>query len=342
MSETLLGVLIGSGMTLLGLLITLWAQDRRTRRERMYQQRLRLVSEYIQTSEVLDFIRSQRKRAWPRFWKRGEPDLSRTNLEKIDLREQDLRGVKLFRANLSKADLDSANLRGVDLGKADLSEADLSKANLSEADLRGANLSGAILSGANLHAARLHRADLEDADLRSADLEGADLYATNLHSATIDHLTRVDEKWRLAWRIVNHPTEGWYLSCADLERTNLRGVDLSGADLEDANLREINLEGANLLEANLLRVILSRAKLLRATLFEQGMAELDEPGRGQERGPRGPLGGKAGEVQLGRSSSRIARLASASSRMALRSANPMSSPLRQTRLSWRAMPWLNW
>jgi len=45
-------------------------------------------------------------------------------------------------------------------------------------------------------------------------------------------------------------------------------------------------------------------------------------------------------IQLLRSSSRVARLASVSSRTGRRSAKPMSSPLRQTPLSWRATRWL--
>lgn len=189
MSEALIGVLIGATFgflgAMMGIVANAWLDSRRARRERLREVRLRLVGDRVQTSEVLDYIRSSRQRLWPRFWQHQQPDLSRARMEEIDLRGQDLRGLKLFRSDLSHCDLDLANLRGADLSKADMSGADLSLADLCSAKLGRANLSYAELFKANLTKAKLRHADLSHADLSQADLTGADLTLANLAGARL-------------------------------------------------------------------------------------------------------------------------------------------------------------
>jgi uncharacterized protein YjbI with pentapeptide repeats len=201
MSETLVGVIIGGTFGFLGALTgifaNVWLDARRARRERIHDIRVRLVGERIQTSEVMDFIHTARRRLWPRFWVVQGADLSYANLQQIDLRFQDLHQVKLFRANLSAADLDVADLSGSDMSKAQMNRADLGNANLSGANLNRTDLSQADLYRANLRGARLSNASLTHADLSQADLTGADLAKADLSGAkllgtiiTVDQLRR--------------------------------------------------------------------------------------------------------------------------------------------------------
>ncbi|MBD2472372.1 pentapeptide repeat-containing protein [Nostoc sp. FACHB-145] len=163
----------------------------------------------------------------------------------------------------------------------DLSDVDLSGEDLSGTDLSNADLSCADLRGTDLRNANLENADLSCTDLRGTDLRNANLNGASLHDAVIDEATRIDNKWRLVWEIVNQPSEGRNLRGADLRGADLRGAylidaylrgaDLSGADLRgayliDAYLRGADLSGANLSGANLSRVDLSRANLSRANL----------------------------------------------------------------------------
>jgi uncharacterized protein YjbI with pentapeptide repeats len=189
MSETLMGVIIGGTFGFLGALTgifaNIWLDSRRAHRERLLNIRLRLVGEQIQTSEVMDYIHSARRRLWPRFWVFQGADLSYANLQQIDLRFQDLHQVKLFRANLSAADLDVSNLSGSDISKAQMNRADLSNANLSGAKLNRTDLSQADLVRANLRGVRLSNAILTHADLSQADLTGADLTNADLTGAKL-------------------------------------------------------------------------------------------------------------------------------------------------------------
>ncbi len=213
---------------------------------------------------------------------------SGTNLREADLSRASLRGAYLKGVNLNWADLSGAYLMGADLNWADLSWADLSwanliRANLSAAYLKGANLSWANLTGADLSGAdliwtdlswadligaNLSRADLSGADLSGANLSRADLSGVNLSGVKIDKETKVDDKWRQVWEIVNQGAEGKDLSGLDLSRANLRGANLRGADLSGANLRGANLRGANLRGADLSGANLSGVKIDRKTKID--------------------------------------------------------------------------
>jgi uncharacterized protein YjbI with pentapeptide repeats len=169
----------------------------------------------------------------------------------IDLRGKDLSNSHLFQANLSK----------LDLSKTDLSKANLSHANLSQTELRETNLSNANLYQADLSNAYLFKANLQQANLNSTSLDGAYLREANLNYAILKNTqlsqkTIIEEKWRLAWEIVN----------TQALDNNFRHVDLSkiyfvGVDFHDTNLRYANLRGANFCGANL-----SNAKLEKADL----------------------------------------------------------------------------
>jgi len=173
MSETLIGVIIGGTFGLLGALlsqvITSWREVQKMEHERLKEIRRLLVGEkIIQSSEVMDLIRSQRKRKWPIFWEIKQPDLSKACLEKVDLRKQNLQCINFHRADLSTADLGEANMRGSDFSHAKLSGAYLGKAILQKADLSWCDLSNA---------------NLNNADLRNSNLTGIDLSSTILTGA---------------------------------------------------------------------------------------------------------------------------------------------------------------
>jgi uncharacterized protein YjbI with pentapeptide repeats len=198
MSETLVGVIIGGTFGFLGALTgifaNVWLDARRAHRERIHEIRVRLVGDRIQTSEVMDYIHTARRRLWPRFWMMAGADLSYANLQEIDLRFQDLHQVKLFRANLSAADLDVSNLSGSDMSKAQMNRADLGNANLTGANLNRTDLSQADLVRANLRGARLSNATLTHADLTQADLTGADLTKADLTGAKlVDTIVTIEQ-----------------------------------------------------------------------------------------------------------------------------------------------------
>ncbi|NHC35962.1 pentapeptide repeat-containing protein [Scytonema millei] len=183
-------------------------------------------------------------------------DLSGADLSQTDLRRADLRSADLSNAGLNDADLRRTNLFRATLHRADLSGANLIDANLGGANLIDANLGGANLRGANLSGARLKRANLRGANLRGTNLIGAILSDADLKHADIDDATKLADKWRLVWKIINQGTEnqdlrGTDLINANLSGANLRGANLNGAMLIDADLSGANLRGANLRGANL-------------------------------------------------------------------------------------------
>jgi uncharacterized protein YjbI with pentapeptide repeats len=148
----------------------------------------------------------------------------------------------------------SINLTGAYLPEVDLQRADLTEANLYGADLRQANLRGAALGGA---------------DLRGANLAQANLEAASLHGAKIDNATQIDDKWRLAWQIVNQSAENRDLSPSpDLRNADLHGANLSGADLSFGSLSEADLSGANLSGANLNNVSLYKTVIDETTKLD--------------------------------------------------------------------------
>jgi uncharacterized protein YjbI with pentapeptide repeats len=137
----------------------------------------------------------------------------------------------------------------------------LAGAYLHEAALRGADLSDADLRGADLSQADLRQAKLGGADLRGADLGGANLAAASLRGAEIDETTKMDDKWRIAWQIVNQggAQRDFGNQPLDLAQADLSGANLRGANLASVSLREADLSGADLSGATLSGVSLHRA-----------------------------------------------------------------------------------
>ena len=134
MSDTIVGVIIGGLFgfigAILGVFSNAWLEGIKERTSNLKEIRLRLVGDRIQTSEVMEYIESQRKQKYFR-WKTAQPDLSRTNLKEVDLRNHDLNNIKFFRVNFTNADLDNCNLSKSDLSKATLESADISSSDLS-------------------------------------------------------------------------------------------------------------------------------------------------------------------------------------------------------------------
>ncbi|BAY87930.1 pentapeptide repeat-containing protein (plasmid) [Calothrix parasitica NIES-267] len=206
----------------------------------------------------------------------GIVNFSDLDLMNLDLSTLNLRGANLKGANLSNTDLSSTNLSNTDLSSANLNNTNLSDANLNNTNLSGANLNNTNLSDANLNntnlsdanlnntnlsGANLNNTNLSGANLNNVNLSGADLKFINLSGTVIDFETRLDNKWRLIWEIVNQRVKkrnlsgvnlsNTYLSSANLEHANLQGANFSGANLEDANFSDANLEDANFRGANL-------------------------------------------------------------------------------------------
>ena len=183
-------------------------------------------------------------------------NLSRVNLSGVNLRSVNLSGVNLRRANLSGTNLSGADLRGTDL-----SGADLRRVNFS-----GVNLSRMNLSSVNLRGANLRRADLCETNLSGADLRGTNLSGANLQKTKIDNTTKIDTKWKLAWKVINHKTEDRNFFKADLSGANLSEMNLRGANLRRADLSGADLNGTNLIGADLERADLSGTNLIKTNL----------------------------------------------------------------------------
>jgi uncharacterized protein YjbI with pentapeptide repeats len=214
-------------------------------------------------------------------------DLAGAYLPEVDLRNADLSGTNLQGADLQQANLRRANLAGTDLDGADLRGANLAGATLHDAgidantqldekwhlvwqivnqgavrrDLRGRNadLSQTNLQGAKLAGADLSFVSLAAADLRGADLSGANLNNVSLHQTIINEDTRLDDKERLVWEIVNQGGNRRDLSGVNLSQANLADADLSQANLSRAVLTDTNLSGASLYGADLRGAILTEA-----------------------------------------------------------------------------------
>ena len=221
------------------------------------------------------------------------PDCAEANLAGAYLHEIDLRGANLTNANLRGADLSEADLRDANLTGADLTGADLQAArlegaslhrsnmdrttrialkwrtvwqilnqsakgrNLAEEERGGIDLSQADLRGADLRGANLAFTSLREADLSGTDLTGANLSHVNFYRTTLDHSTKLDDKWRLIWDIVNHGGNGVDLRGVNLSQANLAKADLSYANLSRAVLTNTNLSQATLYGADLRGAILT-------------------------------------------------------------------------------------
>ena len=118
----------------------------------------------------------------------------------------------------------------------------------------------------SLSSYNLRGADLRVANLRRADLNGADLRGVYLKNTIINEKTKLNDKWRFVWEIVNQGANGQDLSSANLDDANLWAANLGYANLGSANLRRAILWKANLWKANLGSANLESANLAGAYL----------------------------------------------------------------------------
>lgn len=159
-------------------LLTIYTDDRRSRREIKEAARL-AVLQTISSGQNLDEIQLVGL------------DLRLTSLHNKSLRNANLNGADLTNVGMSGADLTAASLADAVLNGAGLSRATLVNASFFEAQLRSAALDrvhaeGVQLTGADLTNANLTGADLRGADLRRATLTGASFTAADLRGANLE------------------------------------------------------------------------------------------------------------------------------------------------------------
>jgi uncharacterized protein YjbI with pentapeptide repeats len=179
----------------------------------------------------------------------------------VQLRGANLRGVPLMSMGLSNVDL-----RGVDLRDADLRWAKLKESYMDFEDpRRGAldqtkihpkwqlvwqihnhRLAVKSLRDQDLRDADLYAADLEDKDLGGTDLRGAILDRAKLKGCELDPRTRMDDKWRTVWELLNRPKDD--KTWADVDFSS---AGLDGGTFSEYTFRKVNLFGASLSDAAL-------------------------------------------------------------------------------------------
>ncbi|MDZ8184383.1 MAG: pentapeptide repeat-containing protein [Nostoc sp. ChiSLP02] len=212
-------------------------------------------------------------------YKAGERDFCNLNLHNWMLEK-----IGKTYLNYNKpADFRNETLTGINLSGSDLNNAELENTNLAYANLRGVNLDnakleGAILSGANLEGAILSNANLKNANLCGVDLTNTIVLGANFKGVIIDENTKLDDKNKLIWEIVNQGAVDRNLSGVDLTEANLQSVNLERANLKQAKLYKANLtnsilDGVDLTEADLQQARLINTKFRKANLYHAVLYE---------------------------------------------------------------------
>ena len=196
-------------------------------------------------------------------------------LEKINLNGADLTSADFNKSNLKFSKFIDSDLSYAILDETDFSNANLSKADLSYTEFKSAYLSGAKLNGAILCFAKLNNTDLSYADLSNANLSDADLSNANLtyvkfNDTIIDFHTKIDDKWRIVWQIINQQANRRDFRNADFSRANLNDADLADAELSKANFRCAELCNVNFSNANL-----SGADLSSVNFYQPNLESVD-------------------------------------------------------------------
>ncbi|MEA5535559.1 pentapeptide repeat-containing protein [Crocosphaera sp. XPORK-15E] len=193
------------------------------------------------------------------------------NLQGVDLSNVELNRVILENANLQEAILINAKLSQADLQglRTNLNNVNLSNANLGNANLKDVTMTGAILDNATLNQANLRRAWLwqkpgclpenterqvpqnsaqknqakceREQDIKNTSLIGAKLLAANLQDTDLKGVDLSNAQMN-QFIIQDTKTKKILRTIP----TNLRGADLRGANLRGADLRGANLRGATL------------------------------------------------------------------------------------------------
>ncbi len=220
----------------------------------------------------------------PRVFVKVESILDFTGAELIliSLARGNFERATFFGADLFASTLDDANLRGANLRAADVRSASLQRADLQGADLFGSTFSGSDLTDADLRETDFSFSDLTDATLDGVDFRGSDLSFTSLlgttsdfatfHNVRTDANTRMDEKTRSVWEIVNGEGSAKIYTNLIMRFSNLTNGDLSlsdfsGTDLRGSDLQEANLKGANFLSTQMDFIDFRRAAADESTQF---------------------------------------------------------------------------
>lgn len=147
------------------------------------------------------------------------------------------------------------------------SKRDFRYQNLSYGNLCDADLTNLDFTGANFYQSRLDGTDLSHVNLSGANLEKAYLHLANLKGSIIDKKTKLDDKWRLVWELVNEGGKNRNLEGVDLRGANLAYADLTGVNLKNANLTKANLSYCNLTDANLKGANLTETQFYQTILI---------------------------------------------------------------------------
>ncbi|CAM2010334.1 pentapeptide repeat-containing protein [Acanthopleuribacter pedis] len=227
-------------------------------------------------------------------------DLSYAMLDRVELEESDLKGAILDGAymrglpvgkiknldpkwtlvhDINSHSVSGRNLEGVDLSYANLGWSHLPKANFKNSNLTKATLIEANLLEADLSLTNLVEANLQDANLRSSNLCGANLTRANLDQVDltgvkINEKTLLENKYFLAWRMLNNEEISENLFEVDLSNLFLQKVKLRGLDLSRADLSGTDLTGSDLFQSMLYGVIVSDStKIPNKYLVAKGILE---------------------------------------------------------------------
>jgi uncharacterized protein YjbI with pentapeptide repeats len=213
-------------------------------------------------------------------------NLTGANLIHAGLWDVNLSGATLTNADLAVATLEDVNLAGAKLAGADMDEtlaegvtgtpkslpaawhlvrgnllgpsATLAEmSNLSGADLAGYDLENAALDSSNLTGVNFRGADLAGANLEGDTLTGADLAGADLANATLNYAISGDVTDSATtvlphhWTLLGGSLMGPY---ANLDKTDLSGLNLAGIDLDSAFLGDADLSGTELAHTDLTMV----------------------------------------------------------------------------------------
>ena len=193
--------------------------------------------------------------------------LNRAIFIKAKLNEAKLERVMARKAKLEDADLSGASLKNSDFKYSNFFKAKLINANLEKTDLSNAVLQDSDLTSANLQGANLKYANLESSNLSNANLQEAQLEFSSFKGSILDGQTRLPNKWKLIWEIVN-----------ERSNKNLENSNLSEANLNNARLMKANLRGARLSRTTLISADLSNAILVKAELNEAALSDANFSG----------------------------------------------------------------
>jgi uncharacterized protein YjbI with pentapeptide repeats len=261
MDATILGALIGAGAgflgVLLGLLVNTYVENRKDKSNRLRDMRTRLVGNRILAVEVMEFVKSQRKKKLIDFSsylpKRFKKSFWLFDKDEIYNRP-DLSGAKLSGIVLRRQDLSRVIFTNADLRYADLRESDLNNSIM-----RFTHLIGASLGGASLMKVDFSDANLEGIDAIETDFSSSDFIRANMQSVKMSHCT------------INSSIEKCDCKEADFSSSKIGGfID---TNLKNANFSYAEIAGSGFVKVNLSKANMSYIKSTVRTIFEDSILQ---------------------------------------------------------------------